>query len=42
MSLTCVLGRLRWIGGHRPALTIIITDIYSAEWLLEIEAIAVA
>ena len=30
------------LGDHRPALTIIITDIYSEEWLLEIEAIAVA
>lgn len=30
------------LGGHRPAVTIIITDIYSEEWLLEIEAIAVA
>ncbi|MFG6201367.1 RidA family protein [Nonomuraea sp. JJY05] len=29
------------LGDHRPALTIIITDIYSEEWLLEIEAIAV-
>lgn len=29
------------LGDHRPALTIIITDIYTEEWLLEIEAIAV-
>lgn len=29
------------LGDHRPALTIIITDIYAEEWLLEIEAIAV-
>lgn len=29
------------LGDHRPALTIIITEIYSEEWLLEIEAIAV-
>ncbi|MER6172754.1 RidA family protein [Streptosporangium sp. NPDC001681] len=36
-------GRIRQeiLGDHRPALTIIITDIYSEEWLLEIEAIAV-
>jgi enamine deaminase RidA (YjgF/YER057c/UK114 family) len=36
-------GRLREeiLGDHRPALTIIITDIYDAAWLLEIEAIAV-
>ena len=30
------------LGEHTPALTIIITDIYAEEWLLEIEAIAVA
>ncbi|MGH3714877.1 MAG: RidA family protein [Micromonosporaceae bacterium] len=37
-------GRIRAevLGGHTPALTVIITDIYAAEWLLEIEAIAVA
>jgi 2-iminobutanoate/2-iminopropanoate deaminase len=29
------------LGAHRPALTVIITDIYAEEWLLEIEAIAV-
>ena len=28
------------LGDHRPALTIIICDIYAEEWLLEIEAIA--
>jgi 2-iminobutanoate/2-iminopropanoate deaminase len=28
------------LGDHTPALTIIITDIYDPEWLLEIEAIA--
>jgi hypothetical protein len=30
------------LGGHRPALTIIITGIYAEEWLLEIEAVAVS
>ena len=37
-------GRIREevLGGHRPALTIIITGIYAEEWLLEIEAVAVA
>jgi enamine deaminase RidA (YjgF/YER057c/UK114 family) len=37
-------GRIReeFLGDHRPALTIIITGIYSEEWLLEIEAIAAA
>lgn len=29
------------LGAHCPALTVIITDIYAEEWLLEIEAIAV-
>lgn len=33
--------RAEILGDHRPALTVIITDIYSAEWLLEIEGIAV-
>lgn len=35
------LVRQEFLGGHRPALTIIICDIYAEEWLLEIEAIAV-
>lgn len=30
------------LGNHRPALTVIICDIYSEEWLLEIEAFAAA
>ena len=30
------------LGDHTPALTIIITDIYAPEWLLEIEAIAMS
>ncbi len=36
-------GRIRAeiLGDHTPALTIIITDIYDEDWLLEIEAIAV-
>lgn len=29
------------LGDHAPALTVIVTDIYSEEWLLEIEAVAV-
>ncbi|MFG3702188.1 RidA family protein [Micromonospora sp. NPDC047620] len=35
-------GRIRQeiLGDHRAAVTIIISDIYSPEWLLEIEAIA--
>ncbi|WP_084957836.1 RidA family protein [Thermoactinospora rubra] len=30
------------LGDHRPALTVIVTDIWSEDWLLEIEAVAVA
>jgi enamine deaminase RidA (YjgF/YER057c/UK114 family) len=30
------------LGDHRPAVTIIICDIYAEEWLLEIEAVAMA
>jgi 2-iminobutanoate/2-iminopropanoate deaminase len=30
------------LGGHSPALTIIITGIYDQAWLLEIEAVAMA
>ncbi|MGP3967915.1 RidA family protein [Streptomyces sp. 6N223] len=30
------------LGGHSPALTIIVTGIYDQAWLLEIEAVAVA
>jgi 2-iminobutanoate/2-iminopropanoate deaminase len=33
--------RAEVLGEHRPALTVIICDIYSEEWLLEIEGIAV-
>jgi len=32
--------RRRVLGTHRPALTVIIADIYDENWLLEIEAIA--
>ncbi len=34
--------RAEVLGDHTPALTVIITDIYSPDWLLEIEAIAVS
>ncbi|MFI5915190.1 RidA family protein [Dactylosporangium sp. NPDC051541] len=34
--------RAEVLGGHRPAVTIIICDIYSEDWLLEIEAVAMA
>lgn len=30
------------LGDHHPALTIIITEIFEPEWLLEIEAVAAA
>lgn len=36
------LIRAEVLGDHTPALTVIIADIYSEDWLLEIEAIAVA
>ena len=32
--------RVEVLGGHRPALTVVITDIFDERWLLEIEAIA--
>src|SRR5688500_13611162 len=35
------LVRREVLGDHRPATTIVITDIYAPEWLLEIEAVAV-
>jgi enamine deaminase RidA (YjgF/YER057c/UK114 family) len=37
-------GRVREevLGDHRCAITVIITDIYSEEWLLEVEGIAAA
>ena len=28
------------LGGHAPALTVIVCDIYDSAWLLEIEAVA--
>jgi len=34
--------RQKVLGAHRPALTVIIADIYDERWLLEIEAIAAA
>jgi len=32
--------RRQLLGGHRPALTVIVADIFEGGWLLEIEAIA--
>jgi len=34
--------RQRVLGGHTPALTVIITGIYDEAWLLEVEAVAAA
>jgi 2-iminobutanoate/2-iminopropanoate deaminase len=34
--------RAEVLGDHRPAITIIITGIYSEDWLLEIEGMAIA
>lgn len=34
--------RAEFLGGHAPALTVIITGIFDSKWLLEIEAYAVA
>lgn len=30
------------LGDHRPALTVVVTEIFDPEWLLEIEAVAAA
>jgi len=30
------------IGDHRPALTVIVTDIWDPAWVVEVEAIAAA
>lgn len=37
-------GRIRqeFLGGHSPALTVVITGIFEESWLIEIEAIAAA
>jgi 2-iminobutanoate/2-iminopropanoate deaminase len=34
--------RQEFLGGHRPALTVIVAGIFDEKWLLEIEAIAAA
>ncbi|OYN96903.1 enamine deaminase RidA (YjgF/YER057c/UK114 family) [Propionibacteriaceae bacterium ES.041] len=34
--------RREFLGDHRPALTVIVADIFDPRWLLEIEAIAAA
>lgn len=34
--------RTEVLGGHQPALTVLITGIFDAAWLLEIEAVAAA
>ncbi|MCR6482863.1 RidA family protein [Amycolatopsis sp. OK19-0408] len=30
------------LGAHRPALTVVVVDLYEADWLVEIEAVAMA
>jgi enamine deaminase RidA (YjgF/YER057c/UK114 family) len=34
--------RLRRLGGRQPALTVIVTGLFEAEWTVEIEAVAAA
>jgi 2-iminobutanoate/2-iminopropanoate deaminase len=34
--------RSEFLAGHRPALTVVIAEIYDPAWLLEVEAIAAA
>jgi enamine deaminase RidA (YjgF/YER057c/UK114 family) len=34
--------RRQVLGDHRPALTVVVADIFDSRWLLEIEAIAAA
>jgi enamine deaminase RidA (YjgF/YER057c/UK114 family) len=34
--------RAEFLAGQRPALTVVIADIYDPDWLLEVEAIAAA
>jgi enamine deaminase RidA (YjgF/YER057c/UK114 family) len=34
--------RSEFLAGHRPALTVVIAEIYDPGWLLEVEAIAAA
>ena len=34
--------RREMLAGHKPALTVIIADIFDEKWLLEIEALAAA
>jgi enamine deaminase RidA (YjgF/YER057c/UK114 family) len=35
-------GRIRreFLGGHRPALTVVVVETLESQWLLEIEAVA--
>ncbi|WP_339870966.1 RidA family protein [uncultured Brevundimonas sp.] len=35
-------ARLHWLDGRQPALTVIITGLFEAGWMVEIEAVAAA
>ncbi|MDI1282012.1 RidA family protein [Brevundimonas sp.] len=34
--------RLKWLDGRQPALTVIVTGLFEAGWMVEIEAVAAA
>ncbi|WP_339914978.1 RidA family protein [uncultured Brevundimonas sp.] len=33
-------ARLKWLAGRQPALTVIVTGLFEAGWMVEIEAVA--
>ncbi|MGV9006177.1 MAG: RidA family protein [Brevundimonas sp.] len=35
-------ARLKWLDGRQPALTVIVTGLFEAGWMVEIEAVAAA
>jgi 2-iminobutanoate/2-iminopropanoate deaminase len=35
-------ARLHWLDGRQPALTVIVTGLFEAGWMVEIEAVAAA
>jgi 2-iminobutanoate/2-iminopropanoate deaminase len=35
-------ARLKWLDGRQPALTVIVTGLFEADWMVEIEAVAAA
>jgi enamine deaminase RidA (YjgF/YER057c/UK114 family) len=34
--------RTEWLAGRRPALTVVVCEIFDAAWLIEVEAVAAA